>query len=383
MANIKATIVVRLKENGKRKWVVVDQDQGQQSYYIRWCEGSRPRYSHIGDSFSAAKNAKLNMEAVRRNQLFDSGDGNQEPEPQPNPTDHTCETCLQSYLAWLRAASTRKRNGRKFVESSIRARESEMRAFLKFSSCAQIEEITREKLLAYRDHLWLAGRESNTILKKMVLVTGFLKRNQVVRVTGLLQEDDLPPKKKSQANPYHQAEIEAQMAVAGGYRLLLRVLRATGFRKQEVCHLEKSDLNPIRCTVKIQPKKKYNWFPKTPDSEREIKVSKALMHELMSLPPGLLFPAKNGGVEKHLDRIAAKIMKAAGVIGHAKPVHDWRDTFATEKVRQKVHDLITIARMMGHANLDTMQVYVEWCQVNSEEAELSAEMSDPESVYVS
>jgi integrase len=381
MANLKATIVVRVKQDGKRKWVVVDQDQGQQSYYMRYCLGSRPKYVHIGDSYSAAKNAQLNMEAIRRQGLLVADQAGEEPEPKP--IDHLCETCLQSYLTWLRAASTRKRNGRKFVESSIRVREFEIRSFLKFSSCVTIEEVTREKLLAYRDHLWSLGREANTIIKKMVLVTGWLKRNQVFRVTGLLQEDDLPPKKKSKANPYHRAEIEAIMAVSNGYRLLLRVLRATGFRKQEICHLEKSDLNPIRCTVRIQPKKKYNWFPKTPDSEREIKISKALMRELMALPDGLLFPAEGGGIERHLDRAIKSILKRAGVSGHTKPVHDWRDTFATEKVRQKVHDLITIARMMGHADLDTMQTYVEWCQMNSEEAELSAEMSDPESVYVS
>jgi len=381
MANIKATIVVRLKENGKRKWVVVDQDQGQQSYYIRWCEGSRPRYSHIGDSFIAAKNAKLNMEAIRRNGLFDKG--NQEPEPEPNPNGHSCENCLVSYLAWMRSPSTRKRNGRPYIESSIRARESEIRAFLRFSACQTVEEISREILIRYRDHLWSMDCASDTVIKKMVFLTAWLRRNQVVRITGLLQEEDIPTKKKTVANPFHRDEIDAMMSVAGPKKLTLRVLRATGLRKKEFCHLEKSDLNPIRGTIKIQPKKKFNWIPKTPDSEREIKISKALMRELTALHGGLLFPAKSGGIEKHLDRILAKIMKAAGVVGHPKPVHDWRDTFATEKIRQKVHDLRDIAHMMGHSDLKTIDLYAEWCDANSEEAELSAEMSDPESVYVS
>lgn len=37
---------------------------------------------------------------------------------------------------------------------------------------------------------------------------------------------------------------------------------------------------------------------------------------------------------------------------------------------------------MGHSDLKTIDLYAEWCELNSEEADLSAELSDPESVVV-
>lgn len=383
MANLRVTVVTRLRQDGTRKWIPVESDQGPQPYYVRYCTGSKPHYLHVGDRFADALSAKRNMEALRRQGLLT------ESEPEPESTHgHDCETCLQSYLAWMRSPGTRKRDSRRYVESSIRSRESEIRAFLRWSHCVTVEEIRRETLTAYRDHLYAQDYETRTVNKKIIFVTSWLRKNQIVRITGLLQDEDLYTAKDTEPNPFHPAEIKAMMSVAsmrndnGRLKLALRVFRATGIREQELCHLEKSDLNVFKSTIKIQPKPKYNWVPKTVASEREIKISKALMQELMALPTaGLLFPNKSGGVESHLYKVMSKIMQEAGVTGH-KPDHDWRDTFCTEKIRQKVHDQRDIMKMSGHKDVETFNLYAAYVDQNSEEAELSAEMSDPESEYI-
>ena len=110
------------------------------------------------------------------------------------------------------------------------------------------------------------------------------------------------------------------------------------------------------------------------------------MADLMALPNGLLFRNGKGGIEHKLEERIKAVAKKAGVrasIPRADWCHRWRDSFATEKVRQKVHDLRDIAKMMGHSDLETIDCYAAWCEMNSEEAEMSAELSDPESASVS
>jgi hypothetical protein len=61
-------------------------------------------------------------------------------------------------------------------------------------------------------------------LNKLMTVTTWLKRNTVVRITGLLLGEDWPTKKKTKPRPFREPELIATMdAAEGEERLLLRV----------------------------------------------------------------------------------------------------------------------------------------------------------------
>ena len=241
MANQKVSIVVRVKADRKRKWVPY-QPGMTGSFYLRYCQGSVPKYMHAGDCVEDARAMKHVLE--RRLKLGQP----MSVEPELEVEAHDCEEVLQAYLRYLR--STRKRNGRPYVESSIRDRVPEIRAFLKFSGCEDVESITRETLLAFKGSLYAQGYSNDTVLNKLVTVTSWLRKNPVKSLI-VLRPEDFPLKKVTKPNPYHRVEIEAMLKAAGKHKLLLRLFRATGMRKSEVSHLEKSDLNPLMNTIRV------------------------------------------------------------------------------------------------------------------------------------
>jgi integrase len=378
MANLNVTIVIRTTDaEGKRRWVKATGKKTDPSgtLYLRYCVGSDPKYIKAGDTFQEAEVAKIRL--GRRLKIESLG--GTVPEEVPAAKSHRCDDLLNSYVAWLR--TTRKRNGRQYVISAIAARESDINAFLKHSGCTHVEQITRTVLLNYKDFLYAEEMASDTVLNKLICVTSWLRRNQIVSITGVLKPEDFPTQKVTQPNPYHKKEIDAMMKVAGKRKLLLRFFRATGMRKGEVAHAEKSDLNPLMNTIRVQPKPKFGWVPKTVKGERDIKISRGLMADLMALPDGLLFPNEESGKpERHYERIIKEIALEAGVVAAPKAdwCHRWRDTFATEQVRMKIHDLRDIARMMGHSDMKTIDLYAEFCRMDSEEAEQAAEKQDPD-----
>lgn len=152
--------------------------------YVRHCQGSTPKYVKAGDNFDEALVAKIRFERRLRAQSV----GATIPEDVASPMSHRCDACLDSYVAFLR--STRKRNGRKYVESSILARESDINAFLKFSPCVYVEQITREILLRYKNHLYERGMASDTVLNKLICITSWMRRNQIVSIIGVLKPED-------------------------------------------------------------------------------------------------------------------------------------------------------------------------------------------------
>lgn len=58
------------------------------------------------------------------------------------------------------------------------------------------------------------------------------------------------------------------------------------------------------------------------------------------------------------------------------PCHRWRDTYATAQVRAKQLDLRDIAKLMGHEDLKTMDLYAEFVRMESQEARASANAVD-------
>jgi integrase len=168
--------------------------------------------------------------------------------------------------------------------------------------------------------------------------------------------------------------------------VLLRLFMATGMRKSEIAHLERSDLNGITNIITVRCKPKFdNWEPKTTNSERPILISTELMADLLAKPEqGLLFPnPETGNPEKHLERVIEKIAARAGVTptpGNADPCHRWRDVYATWMMKfTKLRDR-DIARNLGHAvasDLGTLALYAEFNQLDSPEALEAAKIMDP------
>jgi hypothetical protein len=60
-----------------------------------------------------------------------------------------------------------------------------------------VEEINRQTLLDFKTSLCAEECVNDTVLNKLMIVTTWLKRNTVVRITGWLLGEDWPTKKKT------------------------------------------------------------------------------------------------------------------------------------------------------------------------------------------
>ena len=132
----------------------------------------------------------------------------------------------------------------------------------------------------------------------------------------------------------------------------------TGFRIDEIAHAEITDVDFERGTVRTSPKPHMGWMPKNKEA-RTIEVPDSLLGLLRALnrKSGLIFPTKDGKVNRHLDRIVRAVAARAGVTLPKKPCHAFRVLFACNLSRNHV-DIETIRVRMGHADIATTQMYL-------------------------
>jgi integrase len=381
MAN-KVTIVVRPRTGSRCPVTATGNNDPVGSYFLRHCAGGKAIYSAPMESYDEAYAAKITLE----NKLQIEARGGIAPVEVPaGPKMHRCDAAVKSYVAWLHVA--KKKNGRFYTKSSIKAREAHIAKFLDFCKLAYFEQISRTTLLKYKAHLE-ANLANDTVINNLMSICSWMRKNQLVKIVGLLETDDWPASEPTKANPYHDEEIKKMMAVATDEEhLLLRTFMGTGCRKSEIAHLEKSDIAQYECAIKINSKmgkngmSDYQWETKTKKGERTIFISPELKADLLARPgSGLLFPCKSTGrPDKHLERIVQAVALRAGIVAPAKAdwCHRWRDVFATMQVQAGVHDLLTIARMLGHSDLKTLDVYVEWCTRDTDNTRRAAAASDP------
>jgi hypothetical protein len=129
----------------------------------------------------------------------------------------------------------------------------------------------------------------------------------------------------SEPDPYTVEEVQALLRVGNeDERLLVRFLVGTGCRDQEVAHLRWEDIDWNQKTIWIHAKKcdcaecakdKGLWKPKSKAGTRTIPISDSLIRDLKKhrKKDGLVFPAPEGGVDRHFYRIMENLAEKAGV----------------------------------------------------------------------
>lgn len=243
-------------------------------YYLRHYRGNRRyRYQGSWDTYRQALAEKLRTEqAIILAPLM-----------QP------CEQALNAFVAHLKNPLTKnKKDDRSYRPKGISERAADIRELIAFVKKFRVAEIKREDVLHWRDSLQL---HPSTIRGKLSSVSGWHKW---LGGDGLVQNGDLPRKRKTRPKPYSPAEIEAHFKVAEGQdHLLLRVALAAGLRKMEMATLERSDLHGSAPIITIQESKpRFNWVPKTIQGARDVTIDQELWQDLLQLPEGLLFPLR-------------------------------------------------------------------------------------------
>jgi integrase len=348
-------IVIRTRVNGRRTWLVTKDSRrlGEgESFYIRWKENGRYLFKQVGVTFFQAEQAALTQEKVLKGEI----------DP-PKKTQHRIKDSLASYTAWLQSPRTLKSDNRTYRPKAIRERLADINEFNAYHKQHFVEQIRREDLLGWKNSLTL---HANTIRGKLSSVNHWL---QWAGMPKLLKKDDWPRKSNGRPKPYTAAEVDAQLDAAHGRDHLMLRVALYGFRKMELATLERSNVSDTAPIITIQAKpdmkvgNEVGWEPKTLAGCRDITVDSGLWEDLKALPDGLIFPAPNGEVDVHLDRIfeavgkRARIRKPAG--SNVGWCHRWRHTAGTEMVRNRDLSGLEILRQMGWQDYKMLEIYAQ------------------------
>lgn len=155
----------------------------------------------------------------------------------------------------------------------------------------------------------------------------------------------------------HQ-EIEKMLRTASQPRLrnVILVLLHTGMRRDELVHLEWTDIDLHRKVLSVWPKA--DWHPKDYE-HRSIPINKQLREVFLTLPKEgrYVFDGGDGQfycVPSSLSRAFVKVLRRAGIPG--ANLHTLRHTYASHLVMAGV-DLATVQKLLGHSQINTTMRY--------------------------
>jgi integrase/recombinase XerD len=228
-----------------------------------------------------------------------------------------------------------------------------------FTSKKYLNEITRGKILEYRDFRATRVSSPVTLNTELTMIRAFLY--WCVEFRGLAENPaaNIKPRKVIEKPPevYSDKEIEQMLGVASSHeQTLLLTLLYTGLREQELCHLTWDDLDFKKQLLRVTAKPAEGFTPKTWD-ERQIEMSDHLVKALKGHPrtSRWVFPTIHNKRHAHVYKIVVRVAEIAKV-KKARP-HKFRATFLT-RLLQSGCDIANVQALAGHQNIKTTQRYL-------------------------
>jgi len=255
---------------------------------------------------------------------------------------------------------------------SPRTKDVYERALKKFAAFAKIErpeDITNERIRAFRVHLAEKGNlKKNTQGYYAIAIRNFLKYLVKRDISALIPEKiELPQMPKRQIEIIEYNDLERLLQAPKGSsvkalrdRAMLEVLFSTGLRVSELCSLNRY-INIDRGEISIKGKGGKirvvflsdraktmikDYLDKRNDAEESLFIT--FSHSKTPLPIGRITPRT---VQRTIDRYA----REAGIPKSVHP-HTLRHLFATDLLRNGA-DLRSVQEMLGHSSIQTTQIY--------------------------
>lgn len=278
---------------------------------------------------------------------------------------------LPEYLEWLQI--------RNYSARTVHTRDFELKLFIDWCEERGLNrpaDITKPILERYQRHLFYfrkknqkpltAGTQRNRITSVQSFFKWLTKHNYLL--WNPASELDLPRQERRLPQVLTASEAEAvlnqtnlQEPLGVRDRAILELFYATGLRRMELVNLRVSDLDDKSGILAIrQGKGKKDRF--VPVGERATawvqKYRLDVRPELMMLPDeGILFLNYLGEALNmdSLSRLVANYVDAAQ-IGKRGSCHIFRHTMATLMLEGGA-DVRFVQQMLGHASLETTQVY--------------------------
>ncbi len=169
-----------------------------------------------------------------------------------------------------------------------------------------------------------------------------------------LEGFELPKRRRRLPRFLEPWEVDAMAAAAENERdrLIIRLLYATGLRVSELVGLRKDDVDLEGRSLRVMGKggkERIVYFPAS--------LVGPLRRQMESSRGPWLFPSRRGGHLHYttVEKIVKRAARRAGIKKRVTP-HVLRHSFATRSLEAGM-DIREIQELLGHANLNTTQVY--------------------------
>jgi len=222
-----------------------------------------------------------------------------------------------------------------------------------------VDEIGRACVMNFKAACEKRYKSKHTTKNLFMYLYTFLKRRDKHAV---VKPTDFPKAEHNEYDPNTEEDVRKMVAACktDKERVLVLFTRGTGFRKGEIVHAEKGDINITEKTIRTRSKLALGFRTKDCE-ERIIPVNDALIEALESYVPtlccSLLFPRKDGKPDIHIDRVIKRVANRAGVTVAKKPMHSFRVLYATSLCCAGV-DIYNIQKLLGHADIETTMSYL-------------------------
>ncbi|GAB6159324.1 tyrosine recombinase [Desulfotomaculum varum] len=227
-------------------------------------------------------------------------------------------------------------------------------------------DITSIDLREYQGYMQnIQGLKPATVNRRMAALEKYIKwaygKGYVDRLPAFpktIREQKAPPKALERVE---QNRLLREVERRGKARdvALIRILMSCGLRVGEAISIRLADINigERHGSVTVRGKgNKYREVPVPPEARRAIRE---WLEERVKRHPDSewLFPNRKGGhiTARYIERMVKNIGKFAGLDIHP---HVLRHTAATNMVRTGA-DLVTVAQILGHADLNTTAIYTK------------------------
>jgi len=220
------------------------------------------------------------------------------------------------------------------------------------------EKLGPEEIRSYQVHLTTVKRLAPSSLCITVAALRFLYKVTLKQAWAI---EEIPAPKKPQKLPVvlSPEEVARFLACVSNLkqRTLLSTLYATGLRVSEATHLQVSDIDSQRMTLRVEQGKG--------QKDRYVMLSRQLLEILRAYwkvvrPVGWLFPGEVIGHPITRDAVGQTCHKACRLSRLKKPVtpHSLRHAFAVHLLERGT-DLRTIQLLLGHRSLSTTARYLK------------------------
>jgi integrase/recombinase XerC len=286
-----------------------------------------------------------------------------------NTDQEAVTTTLENGLA----AFTDALRGKNRSAATLRAYTADICQFITFLhetnvAVTNIADVGKVDVLEYLAALSRRGLTGVARARKLSAIREYFR---FLENLGSLQKSPTTgidtPKREKHARQYLRSDEFAKMLSLAGANprdyAILQVFLQTGIRVSELAHLKLTDVDLHKPAITVQGKG---------NTEREIALEKrgvqALKNYLSVRPQSVsetIFLNYQGTPisERGIRKLVVKYTKAAGIAKRAS-CHTLRHTFATYKAEKGVSPF-QLQQWLGHANLNTTQIYVHLGKQNA------------------